>query len=214
MAEVQLQGFSQGNCAPGGRQASLDTGAYIVGPWGVPSLSRRACIVARTCAPFFRRVYITARVPLSSSLAEPSLSPSPPRRRIPPTQQISRPKPGIGKGGVELRPTERGGGGVVTIVRPDVRKETQKKEKTEREPTWRVLLHNDEVHTFDYVTGAIVKVVRTVSRKKAHRITMQAHASGVATVTTTWKALAEEYCKGLQMHGLTSSIAPDSSFKL
>lgn len=56
------------------------------------------------------------------------------------------------------------------------------------------------------------KVVRTVSRKKAHRITMQAHTSGVATVTTTWKAMAEEYCKGLQMQGLTSSIAPDSSF--
>lgn len=41
---------------------------------------------------------------------------------------------------------------------------------------------------------------------------MQAHSSGVATVTTTWKVQAEDYCKGLQMHGLTSSIAPDSSF--
>lgn len=104
------------------------------------------------------------------------------------------------------------GGGVAVITRPRVDKATARKSKTEKEPSWRVLLHNDDVHTFDYVTGAIVAVVRTVSRKKAHRITMQAHASGVATVTTTWKALAEEYCKGLQAAGLTSSIAPNSSF--
>lgn len=124
---------------------------------------------------------------------------------------ISKSNPGIGKKGLEL---DKGtGGGVAVITRPRVDKKTAKKSKTEREPSWRVLLHNDDVHTFDYVTGAIVKVVRTVSRKKAHRITMQAHSSGVATVTTTWKALAEDYCKGLQMHGLTSSIAPDSSFK-
>jgi ATP-dependent Clp protease adapter protein ClpS len=125
---------------------------------------------------------------------------------------ISKGKPGIGgKKGLEL--DTGGGGGVAVITKPRVDKKTARKSKTEKEPSWRVLLHNDDVHTFDYVTGAIVKVVRTVSRKKAHRITMQAHSSGVATVTTTWKALAEDYCKGLQMQGLTSSIAPDSSFK-
>jgi ATP-dependent Clp protease adapter protein ClpS len=127
---------------------------------------------------------------------------------------ISKGKPGIGgKKGLEFDQDSKGGGGVAVITKPKIEKKTERKAKTEREPSWRVLLHNDDVHTFDYVTGAIVKVVRTVSRKKAHRITMQAHSSGVATVTTTWKALAEDYCKGLQMHGLTSSIAPDSSFK-
>jgi len=38
-----------------------------------------------------------------------------------------------------------------------------------------------------------LQVVRTVTRKKAHRITMEAHKSGLATVTTTWKQLAREY---------------------
>lgn len=125
---------------------------------------------------------------------------------------ISKPRPGVGgpKGPQFASPDK--GGGVAVITKPGTKKKTKRKSKTEHEPSWRVLLHNDDVHTFDYVTGAIVKVVRTVSRKKAHRITMQAHASGVATVTTTWKAQAEEYCKGLQMQGLTSSIAPDSSF--
>lgn len=126
---------------------------------------------------------------------------------------ISKPSPGVGgPKGPQFASPDGGGGGVAVITKPTTKQKTKRKEKTEHEPSWRVLLHNDDVHTFDYVTGAIVKVVRTVSRKKAHRITMQAHASGVATVTTTWKAQAEEYCKGLQMQGLTSSIAPDSSF--
>jgi len=127
-------------------------------------------------------------------------------------QLSPRRPPGIGKGGVELDKGSGRGGGTAVITKPGTRQKTKRKSKTEHEPSWRVLLHNDDVHTFDYVTGAIVKVVRTVSRKKAHRITMQAHSGGVATVTTTWKVQAEDYCKGLQMHGLTSSIAPDSSF--
>uniref|UniRef100_A0A7S0ZKG5 Adaptor protein ClpS core domain-containing protein n=1 Tax=Timspurckia oligopyrenoides TaxID=708627 RepID=A0A7S0ZKG5_9RHOD len=123
---------------------------------------------------------------------------------------IGRSKPNIGGGKFEQ---DTGKGGVVTIQKPEVKKKSKREEKTDREPNWRVLLHNDDVHTFDYVTGVIVKVVKTVSRRKAHRITMQAHSHGIATVTTTWKAMAEEYCKGLQVQGLTSSIAPDSSFK-
>jgi len=86
-----------------------------------------------------------------------------------------------------------------------------RKEAVDKEPIWRVLLHNDDVHTFDYVIDTIVSVVRTVTRKKAHRITMEAHKSGLATVTTTWKQLAREYSLGLQKAGLTSSIAPDKS---
>ncbi len=74
--------------------------------------------------------------------------------------QISRPKPGIGKGGVQLQPPDRGGGGVAVITKPGTRQKTKRKSKTEYEPSWRVLLHNDDVHTFDYVTGAIVKVRR------------------------------------------------------
>lgn len=92
-------------------------------------------------------------------------------------------------------------------VKPDT--ETVAKEKTENEPIWRVLLHNDDVHTFDYCSMCIVKVVKTITRKKAFKITMEAHMGGLATVTTTWKAQAKSYCTGLQQLGLTSSIAPD-----
>lgn len=73
---------------------------------------------------------------------------------------ISKPRPGIGKRGPEFGSDK--GGGVAVITKPDTKRETKKKAKTEREPSWRVLLHNDDVHTFDYVTGAIVKVRRHV----------------------------------------------------
>jgi len=87
------------------------------------------------------------------------------------------------------------------------------KEKIKNEGMWRVLLHNDEIHTFDYVTHSIVKIVKQLSRKKAHEITVQTHSAGQASVIVVWKALAETYCLGLQRQGLTASIAPDAGFK-
>ncbi|KAJ8908802.1 hypothetical protein NDN08_005506 [Rhodosorus marinus] len=130
-------------------------------------------------------------------------------------QDIGRKSPSIkGPRGPEFQKDE-GRGGVATKVRdPEVKKKRKlgREDETEKEKEWRVLLHNDNVHTFDYVTHTITEVVKTISRKKAFRITMQAHSSGVSTVTVTWKELAEDYCRGLQKHGLTSSIAPDSHF--
>ncbi|KAK4523150.1 hypothetical protein GAYE_PCTG36G1041 [Galdieria yellowstonensis] len=135
--------------------------------------------------------------------------------------EIGRPKPSVtgkpgkldfSKGGSEAGQAQKEGkGGVAVKVKP--KRKTKKEKKEELEHNWRVLLHNDDIHTFDYVITAIVSVVKTVSRKKAHRVTMEAHSCGVSTVTTTWKQLAEEYCLGLQRYGLTTSIAPDSLFK-
>ena len=50
--------------------------------------------------------------------------------------------------------------------------------------------------------------VATVTRSKAHRITVAAHTNNLAVVTTTWKQMAKTYCIKLQKFGLTSSIAP------
>lgn len=71
---------------------------------------------------------------------------------------ISKPRPGIGgPKGPQFGESDRGGG-VAVITKPVTKKKTKRKSQTELEPSWRVLLHNDDVHTFDYVTGAIVKV--------------------------------------------------------
>jgi len=102
-------------------------------------------------------------------------------------------------------------GRTATVARPKPKPKNERREDVSMDKSWRVLLHNDDVHTFDYVSMAIVKVVKTITRKKAHRITVQCHSMGTATVTTTWKQMAKTMCLKLQKFGLTSSIAPDSS---
>jgi ATP-dependent Clp protease adapter protein ClpS len=126
-------------------------------------------------------------------------------------------KPGGGGdpagGGAEME-KQQGGAGVatITIERVDETTETEFKEELDKEGWWRVLLHNDEIHTFEYVTEAIVKVVPQITRKKAFTIARTVHMNGVGTITTVWKQLAEQLCMGLQTFGLTVSIAPDSKF--
>lgn len=104
---------------------------------------------------------------------------------------LCRKSPNIkGPRGPEFGKESDTGGGVATKVRdPELKKKRKlrREDETEKEKEWRVLLHNDNVHTFDYVTQTITDVVKTISRKKAFRITMQAHSSGVSTVTVTWK---------------------------
>lgn len=72
---------------------------------------------------------------------------------------ISKPRPGVGgPKGPQFDSGKGGGGGVAVITKPTTKQKVKRQSKTEHEPSWRVLLHNDDVHTFDYVTGAIVKV--------------------------------------------------------
>eukprot|EP00968_Pinguiococcus_pyrenoidosus_P028003 scaffold7601_cov267-Pinguiococcus_pyrenoidosus.AAC.2 len=71
-------------------------------------------------------------------------------------------------------------------------------EDLDKEQWWRVLLHNDEIHTFEYVIEEITSVVPTVTRRKAFDMAMTTHRDGQATVAVVWKKLAEQYCLGLQ----------------
>ena len=90
---------------------------------------------------------------------------------------------------------------------------TAPKEDLDVDNFWRLLLHNDDVHTFEYVTDMIMSTVPTVSQAKAHHMTMTTHTDGVSTVTQTVKELAQKYCMKLQMAGLTASISPDAGFE-
>lgn len=92
------------------------------------------------------------------------------------------------------------------------RTETQAEEQKKKEEMWRVVLHNDEVHTFNYVIRSLCKVIGTLDRKAAFEICVQTHGIGKATVTKTWKKQAEQFCLGLQRQGLTVSISPDEDF--
>jgi ATP-dependent Clp protease adapter protein ClpS len=107
-----------------------------------------------------------------------------------------------------LEKTRKTGKGTKVIDKTETKAEEQKK----KEEMWRVVLHNDEVHTFNYVIRSLCKVVGTLDRKAAFEICVQTHGIGKATVTKTWKKQAEQFCLGLQRQGLTVSISPDKDF--
>ena len=100
------------------------------------------------------------------------------------------------------------GGQVITRDREDT--DTKQEEDTSKEEMWRVVLHNDEVHTFNYVISSLIKVMGTLDKKKAHDICVVTHGQGQAVVAQgCYKPQAMKYCVGLQRAGLTASIAPD-----
>jgi ATP-dependent Clp protease adapter protein ClpS len=100
--------------------------------------------------------------------------------------------------------------GITTITKE--RTETKAEEQKRKEEMWRVVLHNDEVHTFNYVIRSLTKIVGTLDRTASFEICVETHGVGKATVTKTWKKQAEQFCLGLQRQGLTVSISPDEDF--
>ena len=94
-----------------------------------------------------------------------------------------------------------------------IKEKVQEEQKDVPEEQFRVLLHNDEVHTFQYVVRALTKVIGTLDRKAAFEICVETHGRGKAIVTKTWKKQAMQFCMGLQRQGLTVSITPDEDFE-
>ena len=117
--------------------------------------------------------------------------------------------PADGKGGMEKSKDKKKGVSTIVIDKTD----TQMEEEDTPEEMWRVVLHNDEVHTFNYVIRSLQKVMGTLDKKKAFDICTVTHGQGQATVDTCWKEQAMKYCLGLQRQGLTASIAPDGKFE-
>ena len=128
----------------------------------------------------------------------PATTTTAPRNRAPPLMQAD-----------QEREQERKSRTAV-IQRPKAEPKQLRKEDVQNEPMWRLLIHNDDVHTWDYVIYAIVSTVRTITRTEAHRRATQVHAMGTAAVTATWEQQAKMYCMKLQEFGLTSSISPDT----
>lgn len=116
---------------------------------------------------------------------------------------------GGGGGGAEKEKSKKKGLSTIVIDKTD----TQMEEADVPEEMWRVVLHNDEVHTFNYVIRSLQKVIGTLDKKKAFDICTVTHGQGQATVTECWKEQAMKYCLGLQRQGLTASIAPESKFE-
>ena len=77
------------------------------------------------------------------------------------------------------------------------------------DPGYRVLLHNDDFNTMEYVVQVLMKTVAGMSEPQAVNIMMETHNNGIGLVITCALEHAEFYCETLKGHGLISTIEPD-----
>ncbi|MCC7011707.1 MAG: ATP-dependent Clp protease adaptor ClpS [Planctomycetes bacterium] len=85
--------------------------------------------------------------------------------------------------------------------------ETDTRAKTRLAPQWKVILHNDDVTTFEFV----IELLRTLFKKsqiESVRLTYEVHEKGLAIVAITNFEHAELYCDQVK------SLARARSFPL
>jgi ATP-dependent Clp protease adaptor protein ClpS len=89
--------------------------------------------------------------------------------------------------------------------------ETIEKPSTTRKlaPRYRVLLHNDDYNSMEYVVQVLLSTIPSLTQPQAVTIMMEAHSNGLALVISCALEHAEFYCESLNNHGLTSTIEPD-----
>jgi len=80
--------------------------------------------------------------------------------------------------------------------------------KVDRLRPWRVLLHNDDVNTVEYVITTIVELVK-VQPKQALLQTLEADKTGVALLLTTHREHAELLQEQFTSKRLTVTIEPE-----
>ncbi len=98
-------------------------------------------------------------------------------------------------------------GGTATAKPKKAPKRTTKKKPPGHLPPWKVLLHNDDKNSVDFVIGAIVELT-PLNKQEAGLRTKEADKTGVALLLTTHKERAELYQEQLQSKGLTVTIEP------
>ena len=76
-------------------------------------------------------------------------------------------------------------------------------------PRYKVLLHNDDFNSMEYVVETLMKTVSGMTQPQAVNIMMETHNTGVGLVITCALEHAEFYCETLRNHGLTSTIEPE-----
>ena len=71
-----------------------------------------------------------------------------------------------------------------------------------------VILHDDDVHSMDFVVDALLESVEPLSKDDAVRIMLEAHNTGSAVVITCPLEHAELYRDRLQSFDLAVTIEP------
>ncbi len=75
-------------------------------------------------------------------------------------------------------------------------------------PPFRVMLHNDDVNTFEHVIIAILKLT-PLNEQEAIEKTIEAHETGASLLLVTSKERAELYVEQFASLGLTVTCEPD-----
>lgn len=75
-------------------------------------------------------------------------------------------------------------------------------------PPFKVLLHNDDVNTFEHVVFSILKLT-TLKAEEAVERTLEAHETGVAILLVTYQERAELYVEQFAAMKITVTAEPD-----
>ncbi|GMU82643.1 MAG: hypothetical protein AMXMBFR47_25140 [Planctomycetota bacterium] len=92
--------------------------------------------------------------------------------------------------------------GAIPIAEPEV----QVKEKIL--PPYKVVLHNDDVNTFEHVILSILRLT-PLKEEEAIERTIEAHETGVAVLLVTTRERAELYVEQFTSCGLIVTCEPD-----
>lgn len=91
---------------------------------------------------------------------------------------------------------------------------TETQESVALAPRWKLILLNDPVTTFEFVTDLLISLFKK-DRDEARKLTYEVHLSGSAVITVTSKERAELYVDQVKSlarprgYPLTATIEPD-----
>ncbi len=91
---------------------------------------------------------------------------------------------------------------VDTSVQPEV------STRTRRQPPYKVILHNDDVNTFEHVILTILKLT-PLQEPEAIERTIEAHETGHSVLLVTTMERAELYVEQFHSAGLVVTAEPD-----
>ena len=89
------------------------------------------------------------------------------------------------------------------------RPEAETERRTEHLPPYRVMLHNDDVNTFEHVIRSILKLT-PLKEPEAIARTIEAHETGCALLLVTHRERAELYVEQFTSLKLTVTCEPDA----
>ena len=96
--------------------------------------------------------------------------------------------------------------GTATLEAP-AKKTSPPERKSKKLPPYKVLLHNDDVNSFERVIQCIVQLT-SVAPQEALLKALEAHESGVALLVVTHKERAELYVDQFTSVSLTVTMEP------